>query len=549
MNFMTKKVLAISLVVLMLCLSLLGCTGDSGTSSTGANNNNPGAADEPYAETVTFTKGVINSPGMFPAGQTYESNPFTDYVKKQLNIQTKVAWEANADIYNQKIALSIANGDMPDVLLVNRALYAQLLNNDMIADMTDAYNNYISPFLKEQFDSYNGLPFEPVTVDGRIMGIPCPDGHAGQNVLWIRKDWLDKLGLTVPKTFDDIVNVARAFMTKDPGGNGAGKTIGMTCNSGVYSGYSSRMGFDSMFAAMGAYPGNWILKDNKPIYGSCAPEMKPVLQILSDLYKEGVLDKQFAIRRGDDDDALLSNGTLGMHFGVWWPASGVTSTFQNNPDAEWIAVSAPVNSNGDMLIPENDPIKGIIVVRKGYAHPEAIIKAINSQFEIIRGHGEAGAAAYAASSKDFPPWNAMPVEIDISFSDALSRIYTDFQNALEANDSGVMKTPGYASAFESVQRYLAKPNSNWADVQSYQARIVGTGAAVATNVKYLPPVFFGQTKTMETHWAALSKLENETLIQIIMGEKPVSYFDTFVSQWLSTGGQDVLNEITAYRNK
>ena len=28
----------------------------------------------------------------------------------------------------------------------------------------------------------------------------------------IRKDWLDKLGLEVPKTMDDVMEVARAFV-------------------------------------------------------------------------------------------------------------------------------------------------------------------------------------------------------------------------------------------------------------------------------------------------------------------------------------------------
>ena len=543
---MMKRVSAILLGVLMICLPLSACKKDDDDTRS----NYAGDATTPYEQTVSFTKGVINTPGMFPAGQTYENNPYTNYVKEQLNIETKVAWEVNGDVYNQKIALSIANGNIPDVLVVDRNLFNQLKENDLIQDMTDAYNNYISPFLKEQYDSFNGIPFEEVMVNGRMMGLPYPIGHGGHNVLWMRKDWLDAVGMKEPSTLDEIINIARAFISKDPGGNGVGKTVGLSCNANVYSGYNSRMGFDTIFSSMGAYPGNWLLKDGKPIYGSCAPEMKPALQLLADLYKEGVLDKEFALRRGNDNDAMLSSGRLGMHFGVWWPAGGVTSAFENNPDAEWTAVSAPVNSAGKLAIPENDPIKGIVVVRKGYKHPEAIVKALNSQFEIIRGHGEAGAAAYAKQHKEFPPWNAMPIEIDISFNNALERVYEDFQNALKANDASVMKTPGYASAFESVQRYLARPNADWADVQTYQARIVGTKAAVAAgNIQYIPVSFYGQTKTMYNKWSTLSKLEVETLVQIVMGEKPVSYFDSFVSQWHSSGGQDILNEIVAYRTE
>ena len=544
---MMKRILAI-LLSIFICLSFSACRGGSGKDDSG-DYTLAVDADTPYAETVTFTKGVVNSPGMFSAGQTYENNPYTNYVKEHMNIETKVAWEVNGELYQQKIALSIANNNIPDVMLVDRNIFNQLLENDLIQDMTSSYNNYISPFLKEQFDSFNGLPFEEVTVDGKIMGIPSPIGHAGHNVLWIRKDWLDTVGMEEPKTLDDVIAVAKAFVEKDPGGNGPGNTVGMSCNSNVYSGYASRMGFDTIFSSMGAYPANWLMKDGKPTYGSVASEMKPVLQILANLYKEGVLDKEFALRRGDDHDALLASGRLGMHFGMWWPASGVTSTFQNNPNADWIALSAPVNSSGNLSVPENDPLKGILVVRKGYKHPEAIIKALNSQYEILRGYGEDGAAAYEEFNEEFPPWNAMPIELDIAFSDALGRIYKDFENALEANDSSVLKIPGYKSAFESVQKYLAKPNTNWADVQTYQSRIVGTRAAVADNIKYVPVSFYGQTKTMDSKWSALAKLEVESIVQIIMGEKPVSYFDNFASQWHSSGGQEILDEIADYRAK
>lgn len=571
-----RKALSIFLV-LMLCISLAACNGttepqepgtDSPSSSSevasGESDSDAGdvpseTADEggeaawdaysPYPETVSFTKGVVNSPGMFPEGQTYEDNPYTNYVKEQFNIETQVAWEIDGENYDQKIALSIANGDIPDVMLVNRKLFNQLVENDLIQDMTEAYESCISPFLKEQYDTFGDRLFSEVSVDGKIMGIPSVSYHGGHNVLWIRQDWLDAVGGEVPTTLDEVVELARVFMEKDPGGNGAGKTIGLTANPDVYSGYSNRMGLDTVFSSMGAYPGWWVMKDGTPTYGSVAPEMKPVLQLLSELYAEGVLDKEFALRKGEDMDALLASGRLGMHFGVWWPAGGVTSAFENDPDAEWTAVSAPVNADGKLAIPENDPVSQIIVVRKGYEHPEAIIKALNGGYDIMRGNGEAGAEAYAQYKDELPPWNALPIAIDITYDDALTRIYQDFENALETGDASVMVTPGYTGAFESVQRYLENPNQDWADVQTYQARIIGTGAAVADNIERVPVAFYGQTATMDSKWSALTKLETETLVQIIMGEKPLDYFDEFVAQWYSLGGQEIVDEIIAYREE
>ena len=37
--------------------------------------------------------------------------------------------------------------------------------------------------------------------------------------------------------------------------------------------------------------------------------------------------------------------------------------------------------------------------------------------------------------------------------------------------------------------------------------------------------------------------ETSTFIQIIMGEKPVSYFETFVEQWYQQGGHELTQQI------
>ncbi len=52
----------------------------------------------------------------------------------------------------------------------------------------------------------------------------------------------DKLGLDVPKTLDDVVEVARAFKNDDPDGNGVDDTWGLgVCNEmSDYAGYGTK---------------------------------------------------------------------------------------------------------------------------------------------------------------------------------------------------------------------------------------------------------------------------------------------------------------------
>ena len=59
---------------------------------------------------------------------------------------------------------------------------------------------------------------------GKVYAIPF---SAQANLLFIRKDWLTKLGLSEPKTWDDVMTIAQAFTTKDPDGNGKADTYGI----------------------------------------------------------------------------------------------------------------------------------------------------------------------------------------------------------------------------------------------------------------------------------------------------------------------------------
>ncbi|HEY5223274.1 MAG TPA: extracellular solute-binding protein [Microbacteriaceae bacterium] len=71
---------------------------------------------------------------------------------------------------------------------------------------------------------------------GQYLAVPF---SAQANLLFIRTDWLQKLGLQVPKTWDQLVKVAKAFTTEDPDGNGQNDTFGLAIPGSTTRGYVS----------------------------------------------------------------------------------------------------------------------------------------------------------------------------------------------------------------------------------------------------------------------------------------------------------------------
>lgn len=60
------------------------------------------------------------------------------------------------------------------------------------------------------------------------MAIPSLESSIERSMyIWIRTDWLEKLGLQPPKTMEDVLTISAAFVEKEPDGNGKKDTFGL----------------------------------------------------------------------------------------------------------------------------------------------------------------------------------------------------------------------------------------------------------------------------------------------------------------------------------
>ena len=131
--------------------------------------------------------------------------------------------------------------------------------------------------------------------DGELMAIPAPAITAGGiNEMWIRQDWLDKLGLEAPRTWDELVKVAEAFVTQDPDGNGEDDTIGILgpSNSDHMNAIGgNQYGLDPLFSSFQSYPQYWLQGEDGTVeYGSIQPETRDALEKISELYTNKLID-------------------------------------------------------------------------------------------------------------------------------------------------------------------------------------------------------------------------------------------------------------------
>ena len=274
-----------------------------------------------YPETVTYTLGKIagaNNSNL-PVGNTYENNAYTRYLKKVLNIQNADVFELqDGNTYEEAVNVAIEDRDIPDVLVVKgRDNLLRLIEAGMIEDLTETYEECTTDTIKEMYDSYGDSLLQSATVDGKLYAFPNTVIDDGAPLLWLRKDWIEKLGLKEPETVEEALEIVRAFVEQDAAGDG--QTIGLACSTDVIAGADQTYGVDSAFIHAGAMPCHWILDESGDVvYGSVTQETKEALSKLRNLYEDGILDQRFLLRKTENIDNLLKTGHCGAIYGRWW---------------------------------------------------------------------------------------------------------------------------------------------------------------------------------------------------------------------------------------
>ncbi|MDF9843157.1 MULTISPECIES: extracellular solute-binding protein [unclassified Paenibacillus] len=562
-----NKLLVAGLALAMVT-SATACSKTS-TENEGASSSSPAASSaapslDPfgkYNEPVTIRLvRTLDPNAKFDEGKSIENNDFIDEIKKQFNIDVKYDWISSPTDWNQKISLAISSNNLPDAFFVNLTQLKTLEKYDAIADLTDVFNTSGSDILKDFYKSGGEMLKNLVEEDGKLMAIPAPVPKAsGMSEMWIRQDWLDKLGLKPPKNIEELKTVAKAFIEQDPDGNGKKDTIGIVgpSKSGLLSGTDGNLyGLDPIFAAHKSFPLYW-LKDSsgKLVYGSTQPETKQALQTLADMYKQGLIDKDMLVR--DDSLQPILDEKAGIFFGPWWTGYVLLDVYKKSPAPDWQAYAYPQADDGKYYAHMAAPANQFLVVNKKYKNPEAALKIINL---LLRDEPEwvaSGLGKNPGTGGAYPLYTVFDNldEIEVSY-DMLNK-YLNGQTDINSMDFSTHKL--LKDDMNAIKKLKKEPFDNFSInhwdlegggdlIQTNLPRLVSIMVgdrplSTDKNIEEVYSLYYGQTETMASRWANLQKLEKEAFAKIIMGVAPVDSFDDFVDMWNKQGGDKILKEV------
>lgn len=347
---------------------------------------------ERYDETVKLDVGVcqFELEAGVKVGTTPENQTFNKIAKEVLNIELNYVVVGNSTTYDQKLGMYLAaKGKLPDMFYTtNSAFYTELLEDDMLADLSDSFW-YLNDDLQENYLTYFKELLPTTMVDSKLYSFPTiTNTYTSAQRLYVRQDWLDIVGMKAPTTIDEFVAVGQAFVDhKDEisaaTGVPANRIIPFTMNKELtWSGSYSVEGFLNCFGtSVDAY---FEGEDGELYYSNTSSEMKNALTTLKDMYSKGILDKEFLSKSAEQIQANIKAGYVGMAFGEWWMAKDVLDEcISNKEGSNWTWCNIPGADGIDAKpIVSSVGVGGYNLVSKDCKHPEAAAKLINLFYDI-----------------------------------------------------------------------------------------------------------------------------------------------------------------------
>jgi putative aldouronate transport system substrate-binding protein len=509
-----KKAISLTSIAALLPTLLAGC---SATKEVVATTKAPGVEAKTTAASVKKEpyKLTIMAPGASDDDMAKEYAKKTcDKIREYTN--TNVEFISYPDtMYYEKVPLLLATGDLPSIMVMGKdAAFESAVANNIFWE--------VGPYIKDykNLSTINEVALTNVSSNGKVFALPRSRA-VGRNGAGYRLDWVENLGLTEPKTLDDLYKMLVAFTKNDPDGNGKNDTFGMAVTN--YGGP-----WDNLQVWFGA-PNGWGLDaKGELIPAHMTKEYDEALKWFRKIYSEGLVNKDFATYDSAKWDDMLRGETNVAGFAV-----DVTDRFTkiheffekgNMPGKEQI-VGGFENSKGEKKFLPTAGFNGILVFSKSKIKSEEDLKSSLSFIDKLS--------------------DAEMLNLIIGFEDVhwkmnkekgyIERI--DIKDKPELNNlKNLNQMTTYYVSKEEVAKQLVEAPLNAIRTLSAQVQ--------TDNEKYVikNPAAAYTSPTYVSVGTEITKIMNDARTKYIMGEIDDVGLQAAKDQWLKAGGQNVIKE-------
>lgn len=414
-----------------------------------------------------------------------------------------------------KLMMEISGGESYDIMRVTPTQFSQLLGQNALMDLSGMIKNYGGNITK----SVTPLGWTSVTKGGKKYGIPIEDGSATAknpqgavgNGIFIRTDLLKKLNLKEPRTIDELYKVMVAFKK-------AGYIPFTTFNAVV----------NCIASGFGLTGNDFVISNGKITSKLDSPAFKDYITFMNKCYSEGLIDTDFPINKAQNVQEKFANGKAAMMDLNFWEIPSVQQTLKKNiPTADVDLLQPLKDKTGKMNIGINPGAGFIAVIPKTAENAVAAVKYMNLLADpTIFKQTYIGIEGKHYEVKNGNYYPILPAFTQlVNSSQFTGNALPDYKYKLW--QARARKTPEMATAYEAVNKGITNKNSN---------------------IISMPTSYASTLPSFQKYKMALDTMVYNYLVQLIAGGKPLSNYNSLVSQYKSSGGAKMVSDFNQWYN-
>ena len=435
-----------------------------------------------------------------PAPPSGANNSYLTAVNAELGTQVDFSVQ-DGTTYGDKLGALLAARDVPDLLCVPSWEVEKLPRfGDAVAALFEDLTPYLQGGAVSAYPMLGTFPtgaWRNACWNKRLSAVPNPTDGPFPWVLFYRRDLLGKLGVSYPKTIDELFDIGKQIT--NPG-------------KGVWAFSDIFQMVQMLYKAPGSKQG-WRLKaDGTPEFKYETTEYRQALEFMAKVYKAGLVHPDIVASKGADAKQLLQSGKILFHqdgMGAWQPMQAeqlkVTPGFDLQPVPLFSA------TGGDPLAWGDDEPISYTFVKKGLgkARVEELLRVMN-WCSAPFGTREFDLREFGVEGKHSTRTANGPVKTELGFKEIANQYF--FISGRSPVVQPTPQTPNY------VQDMLAYSN---------------------TTVKFLEKdPWDGLKFEMPAKYKAGMVPTEDQMTDIVRGRRPLSDLDSVVSQWRSAGGDE-----------
>jgi putative aldouronate transport system substrate-binding protein len=455
-------------------------------------------------------------------------NPITKYLGQKLNANITFTDVASADL-NSQVTVRFAAGNPPDfihlvdgggVVAKNTAITLYEQGQTMPVDDVLKYLPQASQYITKSYVNW-------VSEAGKMYALPRYPTFPNNWGLFVRTDWLKKLGMQKPANENELFAFAKACVEKDPNGNGKADTWFMGG-----AGAGKEMGMLEELRSMYGHP-SWNVKNGKINHPMLDGTDRDFLKFVKKLYDAKTLQPDWYTIEWEQFKSFSMNDQIGM---LRYPGWNLISEQWNAHKQDlastgvWEPIKPPkaMDGRGGMYQPGSTP-GGLFIMPASLAKNQAKMKRVLHFYDtLVYPNVNYWAASQGGDNSIYPGMSRMV----FNEKDGTNVFWLDTKNHPAYKDPNLnplwnWQTLGYTLMWQVYDDPMGSIGSKWNQYVNALPRY--------TNYDIL--------LTLDPEkWAKVRELMLQAEIEFVLGQRSFADWDKYVAEWKQAGGADLMDQ-------